>query len=238
MAKEVRTKLFMNWSSGKDSAMALHELMVNGKFEIDQLFTTVNQSTERVSMHGLHRDLLKEQAKAIGLPLEMLELPALPDMDTYNQLMKEKVEGFQSMGYKDCAFGDIFLEDLKNYREKQLQSNNIKAHFPLWKKDTWALINDFFKKGFKAVVVAANAKWFDEDFVGSELSPELIANLPTEVDPCGENGEFHTFCFDGPIFKQAVSFKLGEKILKHYPNPDQGKEDVGFWFCDLTTKGE
>jgi len=233
MAGEVRRKAFMNWSSGKDSAMALHRMQEEGILKVETLFTTLNSSTDRVSMHGLHRDLLTAQAKAIDLPIEILELPALPNMEDYNALMKARVELFKNSGYDDCAFGDIFLEDLKNYREQQLNSVSIKAHFPLWKSGTKELMQHFFEKGFRAVVVAANAKWFSQDFVGSELTPSLIDNLPEGVDPCGENGEFHTFCFDGPIFHEAVDFKVGEKLYKSYPNPENSGDEIGFWFCDL-----
>ena len=233
MAGEVSRKAFINWSSGKDSAMALHAMQQDPMISIDLLYTTLNASTNRVSMHGLHRELLVAQAKAMTLPLEILELPALPNMDTYNALMKKKVEHFKEASYHDCVFGDIFLEDLKAYREDQLNSIGIQAHFPLWKRNTRELMKDFFEKGFRAVVVAANSKWFDQDFVGAELTPDLIENLPKDVDPCGENGEFHTFCFDGPIFQNSVDFKIGEKLYKSYPNPEKSREEVGFWFCDL-----
>lgn len=229
----MKVKAYMNWSSGKDSSMALHMIQQDSLLKVEFLFTTINSSTERVSMHGLHKNLLQIQAKAIGLPLKILELPALPDMQTYDQLMKTKVEGFKAQGYNDCIFGDIFLEDLKNYREEQLSKVGMKAHFPLWQKNTKQIMQEFFQAGFRAVVVAANAKWFDEDFVGTELSQELLNELPDEVDPCGENGEFHTFCFDGPIFQKPVEFEVGEKLYKTYPKPGKIGEEVGFWFCDL-----
>ena len=226
-------KAYMNWSSGKDSAMALHAIQRSNELQLDRLFTTINSSTDRVSMHGLKRDLLHKQAECLGLPLDLLELPALPDMDTYNQLMHVRVSSLKSQGYHDCVCGDIFLEDLRDYRIQQLQRVEREAHFPLWQKDTKALMNQFLQDGFRAVVVAANDKWFDQSFVGSELGQELLNQLPEEVDPCGENGEFHTFCFDGPIFKQPVSFQIGEKVMQKYPAPAEGEKEVGFWFCDL-----
>jgi len=230
------SKLFFNWSSGKDSAFALYKLLQEDKCKIDLLFTSVSEEYRRVSMHGLHEDLLRRQAESIGIPIEIMYLPESTDMEIYNALMQTKMNKLKERGYGVACFGDIFLEDLKQYRESELKKVGFTAKFPLWEKDTKLLLEEFLELGFRTIVVAANAKWFDQDFVGTEITKEFIDKLPEEVDPCGENGEFHTFCFDGPIFEEAVLFKIGEKTLKTYPNPLKEKEEVKFWYCDLLLK--
>lgn len=228
-----KPKLFFNWSSGKDSSMALYYLLKSNKYAVEKLFTSVSLEHKRVSMHGLHEKLLQKQAEAIGIPLEIMYLPQSSEMGVYNKMMHSKLSEFKEQAFNHTAFGDIFLEDLRQYREEQLNQLNIKAEFPLWKKDTRLLIEEFIRLGFKTVVVSANAKWFDESFVGREIDEKWLADLPADVDPCGENGEFHTFCYDGPIFEQAVSFSLGEKVAKTYPQPNSEVEKVKFWYCDL-----
>ncbi len=224
-------KTYFNWSSGKDASLALHYLKSDPTIEVDRLLTTVNAHHDRVSMHGLRRELLDKQVASIGLPLSTLELPGNPSMEDYGRLMKNKVSELQAMGYQDCAFGDIFLEDLRDYREKELEG--IQCHFPLWKKDTKELMQDFISLGFKAVVICASDKLLSESFVGREVDQSFLDDLPSDVDPCGENGEFHTFCYDGPIFSEPVAFSLGEKLLRKYQSPDKKGEEVGFWFIDL-----
>lgn len=189
-------------------------------------------------MHGLRRELLMQQVQSIGLPVTTIELPEAPSMEDYNHIMSDAVENLKTDGYTHCGFGDIFLEDLRNYREDQLKPHHITCHFPLWKKDTKAVIAQFIALGFKAVVICTNAHLLGESFLGRDLDESFINDLPENVDPCGENGEFHTFCYDGPIFKKPVPFTIGEKILRTYDNPKKdehhGYEDtIGFWFCDL-----
>ena len=229
----MKEKLYLNWSSGKDAALALYLLKKNNEYEPDLLLTTINKVNDRVSMHGLHKSLLQAQAEAIGLPLEILELPERPEMNTYNQLMQQQMNKLKLKGYKHTAFGDIFLEDLRTYREEQLNKVDIKAHFPLWKKDTKALMREFLELGFKAVVVSANAKWFDQAVFGQTITQEWVDSLPEEVDACGENGEFHTFCFDGPIFNKPLSIKPGKTVKKSYPDPSENNKFIDFWFGDL-----
>lgn len=228
-----KPKLFFNWSSGKDSSFALYKLLQQGQFEISTLLTTVGMETERIGMHGLRESLLKRQTEALGLPLEIIYLSSSASHEAYDKLMSDAMEKMKSQGIYDTAFGDIFLEDLRAYRESQLDKVGIKAHFPLWKRDTKKLILEFIELGFKTKIVAASATFFDEDFVGLDVTKDLIDNLPPEVDPCGENGEFHTFCYDGPLFNYPVSFELGEKVKKSYPNPSQEGSEIDFWFCDL-----
>ncbi|MGB2170872.1 MAG: ATP-binding protein [Flavobacteriaceae bacterium] len=237
-------KMYFNWSSGKDASLALYHLQNEGKYQIDHLLTSINSHYDRVSMHGLRRELLEAQADAIDLRLTTIELPKEPTMDQYNQLMRKAVNQFKTDGYTSCGFGDIFLEDLRKYREEQLKPLGISAHFPLWKKDTKQLISEFISLGFKAIVVCVKAESLDETFVGRDIDADFIDDLPPNVDPCGENGEFHTFCYEGPIFKTPIQFTIGEKVYKEYKAPkgnhaDQDKKTMGFWFCDLLlAKGE
>ncbi len=162
-------------------------------------------------------------------------------MEEYEEIMSKKISDLKEHGYTHTAFGDIFLEDLRSYREHHFNKLGIVAKFPLWKKNTRTLIKDFLAIGFKAVVVAAKAEYFDETFVGKEIDHNFLNELPQGVDPCGENGEFHTFCFDGPLFSSPVSFEVGKKVFREYDAPnhsnDAGCPDkMGFWFCDLLPK--
>lgn len=231
-----KPKTYFNWSSGKDSALALHYLLQQNDLEIDCLLTTVNSHYNRVSMHGLRKKVLEAQADAVGIPLDILEVPETPSMEEYNILMKNKINQLKAAGYTQTVFGDIFLEDLKQYREKMLSPYRIKAIFPLWKKDTKALIHEFLKLGFKAVIICINNSKLEASFLGRQLSLELINQLPEDVDPCGENGEFHTFCFDGPIFKYPIAFELGEKVYKTYDDPSNKTKSIKFGFCDIRLK--
>jgi uncharacterized protein (TIGR00290 family) len=233
-----KQKTYFNWSSGKDASLALYYMQKDENFQVDQLLTSVNAYHNRVSMHGLRRELLEKQVEAIELPLTTIELPEEPTMEVYGNKMSHAVKNLQSLGYSHCGFGDIFLEDLRTYREEQLKSLNITCSFPLWNRETKELIKEFLRLGFKAIIICINAKLLDESFVGREIDQSFIDDLPSNVDPCGENGEFHTFCYDGPIFNQPIKFTIGEKIYKEYKSPNQADKDhhqdaVGFWFCDL-----
>ncbi|AXT19688.1 adenine nucleotide alpha hydrolase [Flavobacteriaceae bacterium AU392] len=232
-------KTYFNWSSGKDSALALHYLLQDERYSVEELITTVNSHYNRVSMHGLRKELLFAQTKALDIPANIIELPEQPTMEVYEQKMLETVNSLKNKGFTHSAFGDIFLEDLKMYRESQLAKQNLKTIFPLWKKDTKSLIKEFLDLDFKTIIVCANAKYFGEDFVGKIIDENFIDELPDNVDSCGENGEFHTFCFDGPIFKHSINFTIGEKVYREYNTPKTddnsvcGNEKSGFWYCDL-----
>jgi uncharacterized protein (TIGR00290 family) len=228
-----KPKTYFNWSSGKDSALALHYLLEQGHFNVDRLLTTVNAHYDRVSMHGLPRKVLEAQAASVGIPLEVLEVPEKPSMEQYNELMRNTVTQLRSEGYTHTGFGDIFLEDLKQYREDMLQPYGLTTLFPLWKKDTKQLIEEFLGLGFRAVIICINNSKLDASFLGQELSQELLNKFPSDVDPCGENGEYHTFCFDGPIFKAPIPFTLGEKVFKTYDNPSDPENTIQFGFCDI-----
>ncbi|MEW2920987.1 diphthine--ammonia ligase [Muricauda sp. ANG21] len=228
-----KPKTYFNWSSGKDSAMALHYLLEQGNYDIDRLLTTVNAHYNRVSMHGLPRKVLESQAASVGIPLEVLEVPEKPSMEQYNDLMRSTVTQLRDYGYTHTGFGDIFLEDLKQYRENMLQPYGLTTLFPLWKKDTSELIEEFLALRFRAVIICVNNSKLDASFLGQELSRELIAEFPSNVDPCGENGEYHTFCFDGPIFKTPIPFSVGEKVFKAYDDPSNSSKSIQFGFCDI-----
>lgn len=230
-----KLKTYFNWSTGKDASLAYYYLQKDENYQIDRLVTSINAHYNRVSMHGLRRELLVKQAQEIGLPLTTIELPEQPSMEEYNKKMSNVVTTLTSKGYTHCGFGDIFLEDLRVYREQQLAQHNIKCCFPLWKRDTKVLISDFLELGFKAIVICIKSKLLDESFVGREIDQNFINDLPENVDACGENGEFHTFCYDGPIFKNPVQFTIGEKTYREYKSPSKDKKgtSIGFWFCDL-----
>lgn len=225
-----RNKTYFNWSSGKDSALALHYLLQDKNYSVDYLLTSVNAHYNRVSMHGLRRELLQQQVEAIGIPSGTVELPEQPSNAEYETFMRQKTGQLKASGFEYAAFGDIFLEDLKAYREQQLATVGMKTVFPLWKKDTRQLLHEFIASGFKAITVCVNAQWLDESFAGRIIDHDFIRDLPEGVDICGENGEFHTFCYDGPVFQHPIKFSVGETVFKEYKNKEAKS---GFWFCDL-----
>ncbi|NRB52565.1 MAG: adenine nucleotide alpha hydrolase [Saprospiraceae bacterium] len=231
----IHPKAYFSWSSGKDSAIALHHLQQAG-LEVSQLITTVNSYFGRVSMHGLRRELLVKQAIETGIPLSIIDMPKEPSMKDYDALMTEALGILEEDGFTHCGFGDIFLEDLKFYREKQLEPFGIKGIFPIWKQDTKVLLQEFIALGFKAIVICLKSDLLDDSFLGREIDDSFIQDLPDGVDPCGENGEFHTFCYDGPIFANPISFTIGEKVFRAYKAPQQADappSSMGFWFLDL-----
>ncbi len=226
------SKSFFHWSSGKDAALALYHAQQSNSVKIDRLVTTINGHHNRVTMHGLRTELLVEQANALGLPLNLVQLPAQPNMQEYEEIISKTYQELYKQGYHQCGFGDIFLEDLRSYREKEMQP--ISCYFPLWKRDTTQLVQEFEDLDFKAVIISLNANLLDKSFLGRSIDRELLRDLPSNVDPCGENGEFHTFCYDGPIFKKAISFNHGDATLRTYPTPNNSEEKpTGFWFLDL-----
>ena len=232
-----KAKTYFSWSSGKDAALAFYYLQKEDNYIVEKLITTVNEHYGRVSMHGLRTELLELQAQAIGLPLSTIKLPEQPTMEVYDKIMEDQLQVLQKEGYTHCGFGDIFLEDLRIYREEQLKPFDIQGVFPLWQKDTTQLLKEFINLGFKAVIVCIKSELLEESFVGREIDESFLDDLPSNVDPCGENGEFHTFCYDGPIFKKPIKFAKGEKVFRAYKSPKQDSEepesDMGFWFIDL-----
>lgn len=220
---EGRHKLLFTWSGGKDSAMALHELLKGEEHEVIALLTTVTALYDRVSMHGVRRALLKRQADSLRLPLEEVFLtPGATDHE-FEERIRERLEHYRDLGVSSVAFGDIFLEDLRRYREENLSKIGMKGIFPVWGRDTAELAKAFIRLGFKAVVTCVDAHVLDKAFVGRDFDECFLLELPGTVDPCGENGEFHSFVYAGPIFHREVSFVKGDVVLR----------ENRFYFCDL-----
>lgn len=233
-------KCIFNWSGGKDSALALYYCLQDPNLEIKYLVTTINDAADRISMHGVRTELLIKQAESIGIPLYQIRLPEMPGMQEYDETMRHHLAHFKNEGITHSIFGDIFLEDLKAYRDVRLSEIGLQGIYPLWKRDTGELINEFLHLGFGTVIACTQERL--ERIVGKEISPELIDALPDDVDVCGENGEFHTFTFKGPIFKGPIAYKTGVKIFKEYKAPQNADDSCvssvdqkrsGFWYCDL-----
>jgi uncharacterized protein (TIGR00290 family) len=210
------------WSGGKDSAMALHTLLQRPGVQIAALLTTVTETYDRISMHGVRRELLVQQAQSIGLPLHEVRIPPQCVNPVYEARMEEALRIHYDTGVRTVAFGDIFLEDLRAYREKNLARIGMTALFPIWRRDTRELIHQFHAAGFRAVAACVDPKVLDPGFAGRELGATFFSDLPSNVDPCGENGEFHTFVFDGPIFRNPIPVRAGEIV-----------ERDSFIYCDL-----
>jgi uncharacterized protein (TIGR00290 family) len=245
----MQTKAIFNWSGGKDSAMCLYTLQQSQQYELLCLLTSINEAYQRISMHGVRVELLEQQAAAIGLPLVKLMVPEMPSMEMYEKVMSETLVRLQNQGAEVSVFGDIFLEDLRAYRENNLAELNLKGAFPLWGRNTRELIETFINLGFKTILTCVNEKYLDQSFAGRIIDKNFLADLPSNVDPCGENGEFHTFVFDGPIFKHPISFTKGEVVYRTYePSKGSANNDCetdttkenpyqyGFWYCDLIPK--
>jgi len=215
------------WSGGKDSAMALHSLLQRSDIHVVALLTTVTEGYERISMHGVRRELLDRQVQSIGLPLHEVRIPPQCVNPIYEARMEEALRVHLKNGVQTVAFGDIFLEDLRAYREKNLARMGMTALFPIWKRDTRELIRSFHANRFRAIAVCVDSKVLDPSFAGRELDESFFRDLPPQVDFCGENGEFHTFVFDGPIFRSPIHVRTGEIV-----NRD------GFVFCDILEEME
>ena len=212
----------LSWSGGKDSALALHELRGRSGPAPHALITTVTVDYGRVSMHGVRRTLLSRQARAAGLPLVEVEIPAGCSNDVYEQRMAQSLARAPLDEAHTIAFGDLFLADVRAYREERLRQVGKKAIFPLWGRDTSALAREFIAAGFEAALVCVDPHRLDSSFAGRRFNAELLADLPPDVDPCGENGEFHTFVYAGPVFSAPIACQIGERV-----------ERDGFVFCDV-----
>lgn len=210
------------WSGGKDSAMALHTLLQQRQFRVTALLTTVTEGYDRISMHGVRRELLVQQAESVGLPLNEVRIPPQCANPVYEARMEHALRIFYDQGVRKVAFGDIFLEDLRAYREKNLARIGMTALFPIWKRDTRELIRFFHAQRFRAIAACIDPKVLATNFAGRELDDSFFRDLPSKADPCGENGEFHTFVFHGPIFRWSIPIRTGEIVRRD-----------GFVFCDL-----
>jgi uncharacterized protein (TIGR00290 family) len=226
-------KTVMNWSSGKDAALAYYYLLQEGKYEVTRLLTTISAEYKRVFMHGVMDELLHRQAEMMGLPVTTIPLPASPNDELYKAAMLQTFAEFRKEGIEASAFGDIFLEDLKTYREEQLKQVHMQAVFPLWKKDTRTLIDEIEAVGIEAVTVCISEKHLPKEFLGRKIGRQFLADLPEGVDPCGENGEFHSFVYNAPYFKEPVAIKTGAVVHKTYTPSNDGSWNSGFYFLDV-----
>ena len=216
-------RVLMSWSGGKDSAMALREILRTPGFEVVALLTTVTEDYDRVSMHGVRRSLLRKQADSVGLRLVEVKITRSATNEEYEAVMKETLCRYGQDGVRSVVFGDIFLEDLRKYREGRLAQVGMTALFPIWRRNTKELFRSFVGAGFRAVTTCVDTQVLEKGFVGRELDEEFLARLPTGVDPCGENGEFHSFVYSGPILRDRIEIRTGKKVLR------EGR----FYFCDL-----
>ena len=205
-----KRKVLISWSSGKDSAWAFYLLKKDPSIEVIGLVTTVNSEFDRIAMHAVRRDLLIEQAKSAGVPPWIVELPNPCSNEEYETIMGGVIERAQKARVSAFAFGDLFLEDIRQYREKQLAGTGIEPLFPLWMKDTAALAGEMQNAGVKAYVTSIDPKVLPGSFAGREWEGSFLKDLPQGVDPCGEKGEFHTFVFNGPMFSRSVPVRRGE----------------------------
>jgi len=214
--------IFLSWSGGKDSSLALYEIQKANTRRVAALITTITEDYDRISMHGVRCALLEQQAESLGLPLKKILIPKDSTNAIYEARMRALLEEGQREGIDTVAFGDIFLEDLKLYREKNLAQLGMKGLFPIWKRDSAELARTFINLGFKAVLVCIDTAILDPSFAGRAYDQDLLRDLPASVDPCGENGEFHSFAFDGPIFRHPVNHTVGEVVQRDH-----------YCFCDL-----
>jgi len=207
-------KVLCSWSSGKDSALALYEIQKDKRYEVVSLLTTVTEGYDRVSMHGVPRTLVEQQAESLGLPLHKVFIPQNCSEKEYEVKMKETLLRFRDAGISAVVFGDIFLEWVKEYREKNLSQLGMRPLSPLWGRDTAELTKSFIALGFQAVVTCVDIRVLDKSFLGRIIDESFKAQLPPDIDPAGESGEFHSFVFDGPIFTERIAYKLGKQLSK------------------------
>jgi uncharacterized protein (TIGR00290 family) len=216
-------RVLMSWSGGKDSALALAEILKGGRYEIAALLTTVTKDYDRISMHGVRRSLLKQQAESLGLRLEEVFITKNASNAEYESSMKNVLSKYKETGINAVVVGDIFLEDVRKYREQKLSLLDMHGIFPIWGVETRELAARFIREGFKAITTCVDTKVLGKEFAGRELTHAFLSELPDGVDPCGENGEYHSFVYDGPIFSRRIPITIGEKVLR---------EDR-YYFCDL-----
>ncbi|WP_024544883.1 ATP-binding domain-containing protein [Picosynechococcus sp. NKBG15041c] len=210
----MKKKILMSWSSGKDSAWALYTLQQNPDFEVVGLFCTINKEFDRISMHGVRIELLQKQAESLDLPLEIIEIPYPCRNIEYEKIMGDFVERVKSNGVEYFAFGDLFLEDVRNYREEKLKGSGIQPIFPIWGIPTEKISREMVKNGLKTITICVDSKRIPDKFLGKIFDDNFLDALPETIDPCGENGEFHTFVYDAPMFKKPIEITIGERFAR------------------------
>lgn len=233
-----------SWSGGKDSSYALYKILKEGQYDIKYLLSTINGNYKRLSMHGVREELIQAQADSIGLPLLKAYVYEASNTE-YEKQMEEILRQARAENINHVIFGDIFLEDLRQYREQKMATLDMQCVFPIWKTDTKWLVNDFIARGFKTITCCVNDGYLDANWCGRMIDKSFIDELPQTVDPCGENGEFHSFCFEAPIFKKKMNIVTGEKTYKaleikfaDHPTPIKDMGTKGFWFCDILNQQE
>ena len=219
----MKTKAFFNWSGGKDSALALYKVLDDHKYSVEYLVTTISRQYRRISMHGVREALLDQQAENIGIPLEKVWLPEVASMEVYDEVVSGKMKELKEKHIEHAIFGDIFLEDLKKYREDNLARVGMQGIFPIWKRDSAELARAIITRGFQAITTCVDSQALGQQFVGRQFDAAFLSELPATVDPCGENGEFHSFVFAAPNFKNKIGCVTGETVLR----------DNRFYYCDL-----
>jgi uncharacterized protein (TIGR00290 family) len=217
----------LSWSGGKDATVALRE-MRDSDIQVRELLTTVSTETGRSSMHGVRRELYEQQAAALGLPIRFVEIPEDADNDEYDERMAAATADYERRGVEYVAFADLHLDDVRAYREQRLADADLDGYWPVWGRNTDELVREFLDAGFEATVVAVDGAALPASFTGCRLDADFLADLPDEVDPCGENGEFHTFVHDGPVFEEPVPVETGERVTK-----EVGHGDATVHYCDL-----
>lgn len=218
----MKERVVLSWSGGKDSALALREIQRLADYDVVALLTTITEGTDCVGMHCVRRELLVRQAEAVGIPLRELRIPPFPPNDVYEARLRSVLEEYAAEGVRTVGFGDLFLEDIRSYREEMLSRLGMRGLYPIWQRDTGELAREFVAAGFGAILVCVDLRKLDRSFAGRLLDRQFLEDLPPEVDPCGENGEFHTFVFDGPGFRGSIAWRRGAV-----------REESTFAYCDL-----
>jgi uncharacterized protein (TIGR00290 family) len=219
----VKERVALSWSGGKDSTMAAYHLLASCKYEITALLTTVTEDFDRVSMHGVRRELLEQQAQSLGIPLQVMTIPQICTNEIYEARMREALGLFLAQGITKIAFGDLFLEDVKQYRDERLAQVGMSGLYPLWMRDTDELVRTFIGLGFRAILACVDTEAIAASFAGREIDNALLADLPHSADPCGEYGEYHSFVYAGPIFRRPIACQAGA-IVARTPR---------FTYCDI-----
>jgi uncharacterized protein (TIGR00290 family) len=218
-----RESVILSWSGGKDSCMAAYQLLASQKYEIASLLTTVTEGYDRISMHGVRRSLLEQQADSLGVPLHQIMIPKDCPNQIYEARMREALEHFKARGITKVAFGDLFLQEVKQYRDERLALAGMTGLYPIWMRDTGELVSTFIDLGFRAILCCVDTQAIDASFAGREIDQALLRDLPDSADPCGENGEYHSFVYAGPIFKRPIPCRAGERVLR----------TARFNYCDI-----
>lgn len=221
--KTKKEQVVLSWSGGKDSAMAAYHLLASRKYEIAALLTTVTEDFDRISMHGVRRVLLERQAESLAIPLHKILIPKDCPNEIYEARMREALAHFKDRGIRKIAFGDLFLEDVKRYRDAHLAQAGMTGLYPIWMRDTDELVRTFIGLGFKAILACVDTQAIDAAFAGREIDYQLLRDLPDNADPCGENGEYHSFVYAGPIFKKAIPCRAGARVMR----------TARFNYCDI-----